>query len=86
MSVQKISLSDFRNFKKLALSFSEETSVIIGANASGKTNILESLFLLSTGKSFKAHLEEEMINYDKDIARTKAAVVAIITLVPLSTL
>ncbi|MBI4157429.1 DNA replication and repair protein RecF [Candidatus Woesebacteria bacterium] len=74
MSVQKISLSDFRNFRRLALSFSEKTSVIIGANASGKTNILESLFLLSTGKSFKAHLEEEMINYDKDIARIKATV------------
>lgn len=71
MSVQKISLSGFRNFKKLILSFSEGTSVIVGANASGKTNILESIFLLSTGKSFKARLEEEMIGYENEIARVK---------------
>jgi DNA replication and repair protein RecF len=45
--------------------------VIVGHNAIGKTNVLESLFMLSTGKSFKAKVEEEVINYDKDIARIK---------------
>ena len=70
----KIRLTDFRNFKDKLLSFSEEVTVIIGPNASGKTNILESLFVLSTGKSFRARLEEEMINYSKDIARAKGRV------------
>ncbi|KKU48870.1 MAG: replication and repair protein RecF protein [Candidatus Woesebacteria bacterium GW2011_GWF2_46_8] len=49
-------------------------TVIIGPNASGKTNILESLHVLATGKSFKARLEEEMVNYSKDIARVKGRV------------
>lgn len=70
----KIRLTDFRNFKTKLLSFSPEVTVIIGPNASGKTNILESLFVLSTGKSFRARIEEEMVNYDKDIARVKGRI------------
>ena len=59
--IQKIRLTNFRNFKKKVLEFSDSITVIIGPNGIGKTNILESLFLLSTGKSFKARIEEEMI-------------------------
>ena len=65
----KIRLTAFRNFKSKLLEFSPEVTVIIGPNASGKTNILESLHVLATGKSFKARLEEEMISYNADIAR-----------------
>jgi len=70
--VSKLRLNAFRNFKTKLLEFSDGVTVIIGPNASGKTNILESIFLLSTGKSFRAHLEEEMVNYDTDISRIKA--------------
>ncbi len=69
--IKIVKLSDFRNFKSKVLQFSEKITVIAGPNASGKTNILESLFLISTGKSFKAKIEEEMINYEKDLARVK---------------
>jgi DNA replication and repair protein RecF len=71
MNIGKIRLQDFRNFKSKILEFSDATTVIVGPNASGKTNILESLFLLSTGRSSKARIEEEMISYDKEIARVK---------------
>ncbi len=65
--IKVIKLSDFRNFKSKTLKFSEGITTIVGPNASGKTNILESLFLLSTSKSFKARVESEMINYGKSI-------------------
>lgn len=71
MLVKKIQISNFRNFKNKSFSFSPKTTVIVGPNTSGKTNILESLFLLATGKSFKAKVEEEMISYPKEIARVK---------------
>ncbi|MBU0846062.1 DNA replication and repair protein RecF [Patescibacteria group bacterium] len=71
MSVLKIHLSNFRNIEDKLFEFSQKTTVIVGPNASGKTNILESLFLLSTGKSFRARIEEEMINYDEEVARAK---------------
>lgn len=74
--ISKIRLTDFRNFKSKIFEFSPEIAVIIGPNASGKTNILESLFLLSTGKSFHAKVEEEMINYNKDLARVKGRLTA----------
>lgn len=69
MSVSKIKLLNFRNFEDKEIKFSPKTTLILGQNASGKTNILESLFFLSTGKSFKAGLEAEVISYDKDISR-----------------
>lgn len=67
--IKNIKLADFRNFKKREFEFSPGVTVIVGRNAIGKTNILESLFLLSTGKSFKAKTEVEMINYGKELAR-----------------
>lgn len=72
--VSKVKLLNFRNFKEKIFSFSDKISVIVGPNAIGKTNILESLFLLSTGKSFKARLEEEMISYREEIGRAQGKV------------
>jgi DNA replication and repair protein RecF len=72
--IKRINLADFRNFKRKSWEFNEKTTVIVGPNASGKTNILESLFLLSTGKSFHARIEEEMINYNAEIARVSAEI------------
>lgn len=69
--IKSIILENFRNFKKEKFSFSPETTVIIGPNASGKTNILEAIFLLATGKSFKAKVEEEMIEYSSELARVR---------------
>ncbi len=71
MPISKIRLTNFRNFKNKIFEFSPKITVIVGPNASGKTNILESLFLLSTGKSFHAKIEEEMVEYSSDIARVK---------------
>jgi DNA replication and repair protein RecF len=67
--IQKIRLNNFRSFNNKTLEFSEKITVIIGPNASGKTNVLEALFLLSTGKSFKARTEAEMLRYGQELAR-----------------
>lgn len=67
--ISKVKLSDFRNFKSRSFEFSNRITVIVGPNGVGKTNILESLFLLSTGKSFKARTEVEMLRYDQELAR-----------------
>lgn len=74
MTISKVHLSNFRNIEDRLFKFSPKTTVVVGPNASGKTNLLESIFLLSTGKSFRARVEEEMINYEEEIARVKAMV------------
>lgn len=70
--IQDITLTDFRNFKKKKIEFSEKVTIIVGPNGIGKTNILEALFLLSIGKSFKARREGEMIKYDESITRLRS--------------
>ena len=73
--LEKLYLQNFRNFEKKLIELSPKTTIILGPNASGKTNVLESIHLLSTGKSFKARLEEEMIFFDSQIGRVKGKLV-----------
>ncbi len=74
MIISEIKLNHFRNFNKKKFSFSDKITVIVGPNASGKTNILESLYLLSSGKSFRAGIEEEMVAHTQEIARISGVV------------
>lgn len=68
MLLSSLSLKNFRSYSKQEFSFSPQTSLIIGPNASGKTNIIEAVYLLSTGKSFRASKESEMISYGQEIS------------------
>jgi DNA replication and repair protein RecF len=71
--IKALKLSDFRNFRAKTLEFSDRITTIVGPNASGKTNVLEALYLLSTAKSFRAKLEVEMIKYEQDLAKVKGS-------------
>jgi len=55
-----IDLTNFRNYEKRRLEFGNQT-LIIGENGVGKSNILEAVYLLATGKSFRADRDNEMI-------------------------
>lgn len=72
--LEKIRLFNFRNFSDSTFNFSSQTTAIVGKNGTGKTNILEAVNLLATGKSFKANRTEEMIKYDAEIARVKGKI------------
>jgi DNA replication and repair protein RecF len=72
--LKSLGLVNFRNIKKKEIVFSPQITVIVGPNASGKTNILEGVYLISSGKSFRARMEEEMIRYEADIARVVAKI------------
>jgi DNA replication and repair protein RecF len=67
--LKTLNLTNFRNFEKKTIEFDEGVNVINAPNASGKTNILEAIFFLATGKSFKARVESEAIRHGQDIAR-----------------
>ena len=53
MVIKKIKLINFRNYKNLNLKFSDGINIIIGNNAQGKTNILESIYTLALTKSYR---------------------------------
>jgi len=64
--ITKISLNNFRCFKNLELSLSPGINFFFGSNGSGKTSVLESVFIFSSGKSFKSSNLTSLINYDND--------------------
>lgn len=74
MLVNKLKLINFRNHLNLELKFTSTTNIIIGSNGIGKTNILEALFVLATGKSFKSIDEHNLINYTKDFSQISAKI------------
>ncbi|GAC1578930.1 MAG: DNA replication/repair protein RecF [Candidatus Elarobacter sp.] len=61
MKVERIRLGDFRNSASLDFAPQPGLNVLIGPNAQGKSNLLEALAMLATGKSFRAHRESELI-------------------------
>lgn len=72
MQIKKIFLQNFRNYSKKEFQFVSGTTLIVGPNASGKTNLLEAIYLLATGKSFRVKTtESEAISYGGEIARVK---------------
>jgi DNA replication and repair protein RecF len=74
MTLKSISLQNFRNYQSEEFKFSGSTTVVIGPNTSGKTNLIEAIFLLSSGKSFRTDRDIQMINFRHDLARVKGRV------------
>lgn len=73
MSLNKLTLKNFRNHKSFSSNF-PLTTIIIGENTAGKTSILEAIQFLSLGKSFKAQKDIDTIEEGKDFARIEAKV------------
>lgn len=69
--MQTLQLQHFRNIPELELDCKEDLHLFVGANAQGKTNLLESLYLMSLGKSHRARTLQECIQFGHDIAQVK---------------
>ncbi|MCR5138221.1 MAG: DNA replication/repair protein RecF [Oscillospiraceae bacterium] len=63
MRIRKLALSGFRNYDWETVNFDGGTNVISGENAQGKTNLLEAVFLLSCGRSFRTRTDREMVGF-----------------------
>ena len=63
MRLNHLSLTNFRNYTRLELGLPGRLTVIQGANGQGKTNLLEAIHLLATGRSPRASVERELINW-----------------------
>ena len=70
--LKNLTLQNFRSYKKKSFEFNKGINLIMGQNGAGKTNILEAIYLLSNGKSFKTSNFENLINLDSDFGRIKA--------------
>ena len=63
MWLKSLVLRNFRNYSDVALEFPEAINLIVGDNAQGKTNLLEAIYFLSTAKSHRTHLDDELIRH-----------------------
>lgn len=68
MIINKLTLNNFRNIKQLNISFTRPITILYGDNGQGKTNIVESIYLLSSASSFRTSYFKEMINNNSDEA------------------
>jgi DNA replication and repair protein RecF len=66
VTIQELELFQFRNYKKQNLSLEEGINILYGQNAQGKTNILEALYISSTGKSHRTNNYRDLIQYGKN--------------------
>lgn len=65
MKIINLKLYNFRNYESLSLEFSKKQNIIIGENGSGKTNIVEAIYVLAITKSFRGTLDKVLIKQSK---------------------
>ena len=66
MFIKKVTLENFRNYIEQEIKLEDGINIIYGNNAQGKTNIIESIFLCSLGKSFRTNKDKELINFEAE--------------------
>ncbi len=76
MNLKTLSLRSFRNYEEVTVDFEPGVNLIVGDNAQGKTNLLEAISYLGSGKSFRAQRTSEMIRFGADFAEIQGTVYA----------
>ena len=74
MKIERLKLINFRNYSNLEIGLNPEINIFIGENGEGKTNILESIYILSLTKSNRQGLEENLIKFNEEIAKVEGLI------------
>ena len=74
MFFKEIELTDFRNYEYEKVTFHRYVNVFTGRNAQGKTNLMESLYIMSLGKSFRSARDADMIRFGAEMGKAKALI------------
>lgn len=74
MFLEKLTLKGYRNYAEADVTFSEQINVFLGENAQGKTNIMESIYVLAMTRSHRTANDRELIGWDQDFARVAGSV------------
>jgi len=68
MNIKSLKLTNFRNWQNYQLDF-DNVTILIGQNGVGKTNLVEAVWLASTGRSWRTRHDGEMIEWGQEFAR-----------------
>ncbi len=74
MKIDQLKLYNFRNYDQLDINFNDHTNIIYGVNGSGKTNLVEAIYLLALTKSFRINNDKILINSGKIKAKIQGII------------
>ncbi len=74
MKLNNIRLENFRNYADFSLDFDPSVNLIVGRNAQGKTNLLEAIGFLGSGKSFRTQKAAELVRFGANFAQIEGNV------------
>ncbi|MDP4084682.1 MAG: DNA replication/repair protein RecF [Bacillota bacterium] len=74
MYIEQLSLKNYRNYEELDIPFKNKVNVILGENAQGKTNVMESIFVLAMAKSHRTSNDKDLIRWDKEYAKIEGRI------------
>lgn len=83
MYIEHIQLKNYRNYEQLQLQFDNKVNVFLGENAQGKTNVMESIYVLAMAKSHRTSNDKELIRWDEEYAKIEGKVKKRNTSIPL---
>lgn len=84
MELERLTLSHFRNYDELALDFQPGVNVFLGENAQGKTNLLESIYVLALARSHRTNNDRDLIEWGQKVAKVSGRVANRLGTTPLS--
>ncbi len=74
MNLCELELRGFRNYQQETFAFDPGVNLIVGSNAQGKTNLLEAIAFLGSGKSFRTQKNGEMVGFSQEFGEIRGAV------------
>jgi len=74
MKIKALTVKNFRNYENESIQFGDGLNVLVGHNAQGKTNLLESIFILAIARSPRTIKDKEMLRWDSEQASVKATI------------
>jgi len=76
MTVKELNLNGYRNYDNITAQFIDGINIISGRNAQGKTNLIEAIYYLATGRSFRPASDKELISFNSETACIRAGIVS----------
>ncbi|MGN1401137.1 MAG: DNA replication/repair protein RecF [Bacillus sp. (in: firmicutes)] len=74
MYIESLKVKNYRNYEGMEIDFENKVNVILGENAQGKTNIMESIYVLAMAKSHRTSNDKELIRWDEEYAKIEGRV------------
>lgn len=72
--IENIKLTNYRNYPSQSMDFEDKVNVILGENAQGKTNVMESIYVLAMAKSHRTSNDKDLIRWDEEYAKIEGRI------------